>query len=335
MEKSTPLTMGVCANTRTLCAIPPRGGSGTPAILGGQKENIMKLNDTIINWLLEESNPAVSYRTKTEILNVTADKTPVINWINTKLPENWQDINGLWHIYWITALAECGLKRDDILIDVNNLFKQFGSKLEFSCGDFMYVRALTMLGFSDIITKTGFYSRLAETQLPDGGYLCLHRVDKLKYTPKSCVKANNLCIMMLAECRKNGIKIPGSVESRLVEYYWKHKIYYRTSDLNELILNGKSGWRTIDTFYPFEVMRVGIHNIIEAFCSLGYGNDNHLNESWKILNSKRDEEGKYILDQTLTKSYLPKERVGKASKWVTFYSLLAEKEKDAIRAMKA
>jgi hypothetical protein len=39
-------------------------------------------------------------------------------------------------------------------------------------------------------------------------------------------------------------------------------------------------------------------------------------------------DGKYLLNQQLTKSYLPKERVGKPSKWVTFYTLLAEKERD-------
>lgn len=95
-----------------------------------------------------------------------------------------------------------------------------------------------------------------------------------------------------------------------------------------LILNAREGWRTIDTFYPFEVMRVGLQNIVEAFCALGYGNDNRLQEAWNILNSKRTPDGKYILNGTLTKSYLPKERTGKPSKWVTFYTLLAKKESD-------
>jgi hypothetical protein len=73
-------------------------------------------------------------------------------------------------------------------------------------------------------------------------------------------------------------------------------------------------------------MRVGLHNIIEAFCALGYGNDSRLDEAWAILESKQTADGYYKLDQTLTKSYLPKERVGKPSKWVTFYALLAQKE---------
>jgi hypothetical protein len=45
-------------------------------------------------------------------------------------------------------------------------------------------------------------------------------------------------------------------------------------------------------------------------------------------NSKMTSDGKCILNGTLTKSYLPKERVGKPSKWVTFYAMLAEKEKE-------
>ena len=39
-------------------------------------------------------------------------------------------------------------------------------------------------------------------------------------------------------------------------------------------------------------------------------------------------EGKYLIGGTLTKPYLPKETVSKPSKWVTFYTLLAEKEKN-------
>lgn len=92
-----------------------------------------------------------------------------------------------------------------------------------------------------------------------------------------------------------------------------------------LILNAREGWRTIDSFYPFEVMRVGLQNIVESLCALGYGNDPRLREAWDIPDSKKDSGGKYILNGTLTKSYLPKERVGKPGKWITFYMLLAQK----------
>lgn len=52
--------------------------------------------------------------------------------------------------------------------------------------------------------------------------------------------------------------------------------------LHRLLLNARDGWRSIDAFYPFEVMRVGLQNIVEAFCALGYGNDERLKEAWNL-----------------------------------------------------
>lgn len=52
-----------------------------------------------------------------------------------------------------------------------------------------------------------------------------------------------------------------------------------------------------------------------------------LQESWKLLDEYTDHTGKVLLKGTMTKSYLPKERVGKVSKWVTFYTLLADKHR--------
>ena len=79
--------------------------------------------------------------------------------------------------------------------------------------------------------------------------------------------------------------------------------------------------------WTFETMRVGLHNTVEALCALGCGNDARMREAWDMLESKRNTDGRFILDGTLTKSYLPKERAGKPSTWVTFYALLAQKER--------
>ena len=181
-----------------------------------------------------------------------------------------------------------------------------------------------MLGFEMEIKNIGIFNRLNERQLTDGGFLCL--LEKYKNKTKSCVKCNNMVLLFLSECKKKNIIT--SIENNVLQYYWKHKLFYKSADLSTLILDGKIGWRTIDTFFPFEVMRVGLQNIVEAFCSLGYGNDNKLKEAWKLLEGKKNMEGKYVLEGSLNKSYLPKEKVGKPSKWVTFYALLAKKYKN-------
>lgn len=280
----------------------------------------------LINWLLDDDNAAVKYRTQTEILGLSADSSDVKSWIFSKLPENWHESNGLWYRYYITALAECGLSYFDIPeVYLNKAFKEIQKTFDCGCGDFMLLTSLVKLGFSDHEVIHDVIESLNNLGLPDGGFLCLHRVNKLKYTPKSCYKANLHALMFLAECQKNNINI--NFKQALIDYFFNRNIFYKSTDKTSLVLCNRDGWRTIDVFYPFEVMRVGLQNVVESFSAIGYGNDERLQEAWGILGKQKDQLGRVILKGTLTKSYLPKERIGKPSKWATFYTLLAEKER--------
>lgn len=278
-----------------------------------------------IEWLLNDDNPAVKYRTQTEILGETADKAPVVAWLRNFLPPDWAERGGLWSTYYLNSFAECGLAFEDMGVSKETLIGA-GGDISFDCGceDYMRLRALVRLGLAKEPAVVAVMDRLRERQLPDGGFLCLHRLDKMGRTPKSCVKDNVAALIFCAECRKQGIRT--DIEGPLLAYFWKHNLFYRTDNPHALILDVREGWRSIDTFYPFEVMRVGLQNIVESLCALGCGRDPRMREAWDILGSKLSVDGKYVLDGTLSKSYLPRERVGKASKWVTFYALLARKE---------
>ncbi len=74
--------------------------------------------DMIIKWLLEDENPAVKYRTQTELLGLFADKSDAKSWVFDKLPENWFETKGLWYRYYVTAIAECGLSSNDVPNDM-------------------------------------------------------------------------------------------------------------------------------------------------------------------------------------------------------------------------
>ena len=161
----------------------------------------------------------------------------------------------------------------------------------------MYLRALVMLGY-------------ASTPV-------------VKDTPKSCVKANYMALLLCAECYKRSIDI--DITDKLLRYFRAHHVFYKSTDLTTLMLDGRTGWRNIDTFFPFEPMRVGLPNLAEAFCALGCTQADWLQETKNMLASKKNEHGQIVLEGTLTKSYLPKERIGKPSKWATFYALLAER----------
>lgn len=132
------------------------------------------MEEKIIEWLLKDDNPAILYRTKTEILNEKYDKSKVIDYIIKFLPKDWQETKGLWNTYYLTAIAECGITKDDIEINDDKLF-DFGKYLfGCSCGCFMRLRALIKLGFLNEQKMGMILNELEKKQLPDGGFLCLH-----------------------------------------------------------------------------------------------------------------------------------------------------------------
>jgi hypothetical protein len=278
-----------------------------------------------IQWLLGDDNPAVKYRTQTEILGENADRSDTVKWVYSKLPADFHDTKGLWYTYYVTALAECGLCAEDIASShIKRAFDLARDEFDGGCASFMLLRALVKIGYKDEIDCV--MKTLDSHLLPDGAFVCLRIKNKLKYTPKSCYKAAVQALLCAAECRKSGVDFPNG--DKLLDYFLGRDIFYRRDESKALIMDGRPGWRIIDTLNPFEPMRVGIHHIVEAFCALGYGSDDRLTAAWNLLREKCDTDGKYLLDQTLTKSYLPKERPGKPSKWVTFYALLAQKERE-------
>jgi hypothetical protein len=93
--------------------------------------------------------------------------------------------------------------------------------------------------------------------------------------------------------QKNGVDIAPLMP--LIDYFLDRSTFYRSADRSSLVLNSREGWRIIDIFYPFEVMRVGLQNVLEAFCALGYGDDERLQEAWSLLEGCEDGAGRIIL----------------------------------------
>lgn len=290
-------------------------------------EEVINQSDRI-NWLLEDSNPAVKYRTQTELLGLAGDRGKVADWLIDRLPANWPEAKGLWFNYYITAFAECGLSFEDLPGEaIEKAFALFDENIDCGCGEFMLLTALMKLGLQNHPAMERITAALPGRSLPDGGFVCQRIVNKLDHVPKSCYKADIHALFFVAECRKKGLSVKKF--QALIDYFLGRNLFYKSGDRTALVIDAQEGWRSIDAFYPFEPMRAGIQNIVEAFCALGYGDDRRLQEAWRFLEKNQDEAGRVILKGTLTKSYLPKtkEKVGMPSKWATFYALLAQCEK--------
>lgn len=303
-----------------------------------------------VSWLLETGNPAIQHCTKTELLGQEDDPYAAFKWIADKLPEDWYRAKGLWYVYYVKALAECGLDRSMMppvwfeaamerlgagslrlslpamgLLEAETAMKRKGAGFDFGCEAFLLLQALVSLGFGEEPEVQRIFATLPDGSLPDGGFLCERRKSKLDYVPKSRYKADYYALRLCACCRKKGIAL--GIEERLVSYFLGRNLLFRRGEPDRLVLDDKAGWRNADAFYPFEPMRVGIQNIMETVSDLGYGNAPEAAAGWQYLNATKDSMGRVILAGTMTRSYLPKEKVGKPSLWAIFYALLAEKER--------
>ena len=129
-------------------------------------------------------------------------------------------------------------------------------------------------------------------------------------------------LLLAAEMHKRGVDCPQA--TGMLKYFLSRDVLYRHDDPTQFVLNVHA-----TTFHPPVYTRIGLHMILCALSTLGCGDDFGCKRAWEILNSKRGDDGKYILDGSLTKPYIKLEKPGKPSKWITFYALLAEKERDS------
>jgi hypothetical protein len=291
------------------------------------------MESKVIAWLLEPDNPGVRVRTMTELCGTPDDsadantvRQQVSQWLDAARDRTWMSKKGLALNYGLTALAEAGLRRVDMPMD-DVVDKVLSLPYDGGCGFMMILRALVMLGYGKDARIKHWLAETMETQLPDGGWLCLHRVRKLDRVPKSCIKAAMHALLLAAEMKKRRLPALDGT-NKLLSYFLKRDLFYRMDGSQRLVLERKPGKRMTDVYFPIEVMRIGLPLLLDAIATLGEGRAPELNEAWELLDSKRDSQGKVLLEGTMSKSYLPKEGVGRPSKWATFYALHAWKARE-------
>jgi hypothetical protein len=288
------------------------------------------IDNEIVNWLLENDNPCVRVRTLVELCGFSRDQPAVKEeryrvkqTLSVASDPSWMALNGQILVYNLTALAEAGLSCNDVNIEpvVERLLTQ---PYDANCADMMALRAMVMLGYGNDTRVITRLRKVEETRLADGGWLCLHRLRKMDRMPKSCIKVSMHGLLLAGELKKRGIEIAGT--ESLLHYFLKRRLFYRMDRPDQLVLN-QSGRRMTDVFFPSEYFHVGLPLLLEALSTLGASQAPELAEAWGLLDGKKDPCGKITLEGTIptNKSYLPKERVGKPSKWGTLYAYLAWK----------
>lgn len=190
----------------------------------------------------------------------------------------------------------------------------------------LLLRGIVKIGYSDDERVRELLKKVLGKQLPDGGFICERVRSKDKYArsfPKACYKASICTLLLCAELVLNGYRLNKELKENLVGYFLKRNVFFKITEPDKLVLDGRAGWRPIDNFYPFEPMRIGLPPIICALSVLGYGNHPALEYGWRRMEQKQDEQGRLILEGTLAKQPFSVGRVGSPNKWLTLYRELA------------
>jgi hypothetical protein len=309
----------------------------------------------VLDWPLEGEDPSVRYRTLTELLDVAVDD-PQVQQTRAQIPESKpvQKIFAKMHPdgYWLhrgkgagieyamsnsthfvlAFLAELGLDRQDERVaraverylsldqpdvpDPNLWQIPPDTRNHQSCLYAYNLRTFVMLGYRDDPRIQERIAVLLADERFDGGYLCDR--PSFKATTKSCIRGSIKALMAFAV-------LPELWETprcrQLVDYFLRRRVLYRTTRPEELIRS-----ELVKTRFPF-MIGGSLLEPLYALNRMGFGQDERLQPAWANLESKRDENGRYILDWHPSTLFKPGDK-RQPNKWTTLYAYLAYKYRD-------
>jgi hypothetical protein len=319
----------------------------------------MEINVNVLNWLLEEENPSVRYRTLTELLGRPPNGPEVVqareqipssaavtNILDRMHPDGywlWKNTSkgrlvgdgveysdfGTTH-FCLAYLSELGMtgehpqvhKAANRYLDLQQGDGDF--LRHFSCLYAYNIRTFIRLGYRDDPRVQKTIDLMLKTERPDGGYLCdIHEGKYKTKSVKSCVRGSVKALLAFAELPEYRDH-PRCKD--LVDYFLRRDCLFRTGDPTKPINND-----VITTRFPI-TWRAGMIEILYALSKMGYGSRKEVARAWELMEKKKDSQGRYILDWTpsqVRKLF----KVGKRNepnKWVTLYALLTIRTRKSV-----
>ncbi|MCR4658580.1 MAG: hypothetical protein K5770_20470 [Lachnospiraceae bacterium] len=291
----------------------------------------MKMDKSVLEWLMEESAHEVRLRMLKEYEKLSDDDESVVACKKELLRSKVYDraLKKLkkdkpWDKYdAILAFAEWGLTRDDIGNDIDDevyaLIESTGFKM--LCGEPLLLRNLVKLGYyTEDIVKNEIDMVLANIK-DDGGFGCISTNKKIndpKKPHKSCARLTVEYLLLAAELSQKGYK-PDCADA-LVHYFTKRNIFYRTDDMKTPMVDVMLG-----TFYPPDPIKIGAHMILYALKVLGCEPGSEaMQAGYKVIDEHRRENGRYVLTASKSVPAFKAGNVGEENKWVTLYAYLAQ-----------
>ncbi|SHO51559.1 hypothetical protein [Anaerocolumna xylanovorans] len=283
--------------------------------------------NNVIYWLLERETPEVKYRTMIEFLDIPKDDSEVKKTYDDllksdtvrlimdkfKLNKKWEDVTAL------CALAEFGVTRFDVPIDdyMERVIRNMDRSMK--CAKILLLRNLVSLGYYEHTWVKEEISIAFSTIREDGTCRCLDKTKKTndsKLPDMGCYRQTTTYLLLAAELKKIGVILPQF--KSLINFYISHYVAFHPDNQGKAIIEEMVG-----TYYPFDHVKLGLQMTIYGLSVLGGANHPNCNKALELLDSKKDYDGKYILDKSFP--YFEVGKIGEPNKWITLYALLSEK----------
>lgn len=305
----------------------------------------MKSN-TVIDWLLEEDQPAVRYHTLTQLLDKgesdpeakeARSLIPKKGWaaliLQKQLPNgNWVTSENLYRPKYLTAQWQLLVLSDLGVTAANPTVKKScelffaqryrpdggfgGGKTSHFCGTGNAARMLVRFGYMDDSRVKSAFDWLVKKQRSDDGWHCFPS----RYSTLDCWEALAAYAALPRERWTRSIK--RSAE-RGAEFYLSHELW-------------REGRRRYEPWFRFHYPWHYYYDILlglDILTALGYADDPRLGMTLDLLREKRHPDGKWVIDAVhpdipLEAAYqepdakpLIIEEPGEPSKWLTFLAL--------------
>ncbi len=187
-----------------------------------------------------------------------------------------------------------------------------------SCIDGYMLRALWMMGYGSHPASREMRSLVKASRRWDNGYLCGDRTDG---PSKSCMRGAWQVLMAFADVPE----LRRSAETaKMVKYFLERDVLFRRDDPAKPLRP-----EVTQTIFPFVHGRASLLEALYALSRLGFGRHKALANAWDMLDRKRQQDGRYILNWTPS-TLFPVGCRGTPDKWVTLYALLAKKHRESV-----
>ncbi len=308
----------------------------------------MPVPKPVLEWLLEENNPSIRYRTLTELMarkptdeeckrtkTMIPDSPAVIAIFAAVMPDgnfrHGRKDKEYGAVYsgmkCLDYLAELGMDRTDPRI--GKAVEQYllwqkadgDFRAHYSCVFGRNLRTLVRLGYAGDPRIEKIKTLLLASQRFDGGYLCdlrLKRRSRRTGPRKSCISGALSALAAFAELPE--LRNTPQCQA-LLHYFLKRDVCFRTDDKTKVLIG--------DVGFPFSCGGK-LLEVLYYLTRMGFGKRPQLRRAWGLLKQHRDAEGRFLLSGSPSTPHLKETGKGKPGKWVTFYAYLTYRQKETV-----